>query len=227
MTLETIFVTQLTSIIGFIVVLFVLYRVLVAAKNATIESLKQQVNLQEQKLSGYENQQPDILLQVLQRRTEALEKELEERVGIQNQSPEEHKDSIERVKVIEEELKSNELVMERGLVVTRNARRITAHTRQYLLKMYNDTCQFCGLQDSQVMEMAHIKSFSSGGESSIRNMLLLCSNDHRLFDKGKWSINDDMSLLGKSGQLIISPKHDISKDSLKWHRETVLNSSVT
>ncbi|GLO60104.1 hypothetical protein MACH09_06120 [Vibrio sp. MACH09] len=222
MTLEAIFVTQLSSIIGFIVALFVLYRVLVAAKNSTIESLKQQINLQAQKLSDYESQEPDILLQVLQRRTKALEKELKEREEANIQSIEEQKDSIDRVKEIEEELKSHELVLERGLVVTRNARKVTAHTRHYLLKMYDETCQVCGLKDSQVMEIAHIKSFISGGESSISNMLLICSNDHRLLDRGAWSINDDFSLIGKEGKLNVSPKHDISKESLKWHRETVL-----
>jgi predicted restriction endonuclease len=227
MTLETIFFTQLTSIIGFIVVLFVLYRVLVAAKNATIESLKQQISLQSQKLSDYESQEPDILIQVLQRRTEALEKELKEREQANVQSAEEQKDSIDRVKEIEEELKSNELILERGLVVTRNARRVTAHTRHYLLNMYNETCQVCGLKDSQVMEMAHIKSFSSGGESSISNMLLLCSNDHRLFDRGAWGINDDFSLIGKEGRLNVSPKHGISKESLNWHRESVLKELTT
>ncbi len=227
MTLETIFITQLTSIIGFIVVLFVLYRILVATKNATIESLKQQISLQGQKLSDYENQEPDILIQVLQRRTEALEQELKEREQANVQSIEEQKDSIDRVKEIEEELKSNELVLERSLFVTRNARRVTAHTRHYLLKMYNETCQICGLKDSQVMEMAHIKSFSSGGESSVSNMLLLCSNDHRLFDRGAWGINDDFSLIGKEGRLNVSPKHEISKESLKWHRESVLKELTT
>ncbi|EIN9358118.1 HNH endonuclease [Vibrio vulnificus] len=222
MTLETIFVTQLASIVGFIGTLFVLYRVLVATKNATIESLKQQINFQAQKLVDYENQEPDVLIQVLQRRTEALEKELKEREEASAQSIEEQRDSINRVKEIEEELKSNELVLERTLVVTQNARKVTAHTRHYLLQMYNETCQVCGLKESKVMEMAHIKPFHSGGESSISNMLLLCSNDHRLFDRGTWAINDDLSLIGKEGRLSVSPKHDISKESLKWHRENVL-----
>ena len=63
MTLETIFFTQIASIAGFIVALFVLYRVLVSAKDATIEMLKQKISLNEQKLDELSNQDPDILLQ--------------------------------------------------------------------------------------------------------------------------------------------------------------------
>jgi predicted restriction endonuclease len=222
MTLETIFVTQMASILGFIVALFVLYKVLVAAKDATIETLKQQINLQEQKLSELESQEPDILIQVLQRRTEALEKELKEREELKDQSPEEASKSLERVKIIEKELQASELVLEKGIKITRRARQATAATRQFLLKLYDGSCQACGVENNSIMELAHIKSFHSGGESSVSNMLLLCPNDHRLFDKGSWGINDDMNFIRRIGKLRISQGHNVSKDSLKWHREQVL-----
>ena len=76
MTLETIFITQIASVVVLLLLSSILYRLLVSAKNATIETLKQQIELNEQKISEFESQEPDILLQRLIRRIEALENEL-------------------------------------------------------------------------------------------------------------------------------------------------------
>jgi len=226
MTIETVFVTQVVSIIGFIVVLFVLYRILIEAKVATIETLQQQINLLNQKLSEFESQEPDLLIQVLQRKTAALEKELKERIEVGNLTAKEADNSIAEVELIEKKLATSELVLEKGLEVTKRARAATAAARQYLLKVYEGHCQVCGACNGSIMELAHIKPFRNSGESSISNMLLLCPNDHRLFDKGEFGINSDLTLIGRHGKLTISKRHEISRESLQWHRENVLIKSA-
>jgi len=75
-TNQTIFYTQLGSIIVFIVSLFVLYRILVSTKDATIETLKTQVSLLETKIKDLSETSPDILLQRNVNRVELLTRDL-------------------------------------------------------------------------------------------------------------------------------------------------------
>jgi preprotein translocase subunit SecF len=77
MNIETVFITQIASIIGFTVVLFVLYRVLVSQKDATIELLKEKnSHLQEQLIAAREVT-PDKLAKKLSERIHVLLEELE------------------------------------------------------------------------------------------------------------------------------------------------------
>lgn len=78
MTIETVFYTQIASIAGFILSLFALYRVLVSAKDATIETLKQQISFLEAQSKASAEAAPDVLLQRFERRNALYEKELEE-----------------------------------------------------------------------------------------------------------------------------------------------------
>ena len=77
MSIELIFYTQIASIIGFIVALFVLYRVLVSQKDATIQLLKEKVAFTENKLTHAESQKPDALAKSLSDRVNNLNKEIE------------------------------------------------------------------------------------------------------------------------------------------------------
>ena len=77
MSIETVFYTQLVSIIAFIGALFVLYRVLVQSKDATIETLKSQISFLETKVKDLAETSPDVLLQRLEKRTTLLTDELE------------------------------------------------------------------------------------------------------------------------------------------------------
>ena len=88
--------------------------------------------------------------------------------------------------------------------------------------MYNNSCQICGLENETLMKLVHIKPLTLGEDPSISNMLLLCPNDYDLFDKGLIGIKDNLDLVGSSGRLNVSKEHVISKESLKWHRNTVL-----
>ena len=222
MTLETIFITQIASVLGFIVTLFVLYRVLVSAKDATIETLKQQISFNDQKIKELLEQEPDILLQRYQRRMEALEKELGALELEAIQSIEEKEDRIEKVEIIEEQLKNYEKSFEKGVHITRMRRQASIKTRTHLMKLYDGRCQICGLKNSSIMQICYIKPFTHGGEPTLNNMLLLCPNDHNLLDRGLIGINEDFSLIGASGCLNVAPSHNISSDSLKWHREMLL-----
>ena len=76
MTIETIFYTQLGSILAFVIVLFVLYRVLVNQKDATIQLLKEKNKYLSQKLSDLSQLTPDALAKSLADRVVLLDDEI-------------------------------------------------------------------------------------------------------------------------------------------------------
>jgi hypothetical protein len=64
MTSDLIFITQMASIIGYIGTVFILYRILVKQKDATIELLKNRISMLEQQLStgrDYDQQRISLL----------------------------------------------------------------------------------------------------------------------------------------------------------------------
>ena len=75
-TAETIFWTQIASIIGFVVALFVLYRLLVEQKDATIQLQKENISFLKDQLADAKLQSPDILAQILAGRVKLFEEEL-------------------------------------------------------------------------------------------------------------------------------------------------------
>ena len=77
MTIETIFYTQLASLVGFIAALFVLYRVLVSQKDATIQLLKERYDYLAQQLNDASKSSPDALAKSLSDRVKILDEEIE------------------------------------------------------------------------------------------------------------------------------------------------------
>ncbi len=75
-TTETIFWTQIASIIGFVVALFVLYRLLVDQKDATIQLQKENIAFLKDQLADAKLQSPDVLAQSLAGRVKYFEEEL-------------------------------------------------------------------------------------------------------------------------------------------------------
>jgi putative restriction endonuclease len=66
--------------------------------------------------------------------------------------------------------------------------------REALLKAYNNKCAFCGFPHAEALEASHIIPWnicSSAEKMSINNGILLCSNHHRLFDRGIISVSGD------------------------------------
>ena len=94
-----------------------------------------------------------------------------------------------------------------------------------LKTLYDYTCQVCGIRlesnDVPYAVGAHIKGLGRphNGPDIIENMLVLCPNDHYLFDTFAFSISDDYTLIGNEGSLIVKNSHQIGAEYLKYHRD--------
>jgi predicted RNA-binding Zn-ribbon protein involved in translation (DUF1610 family) len=75
-TTELIFWTQIASVIGFVVLLFVLYRLLVDQKDATIQLQKENILYLKDQLADAKQQSPDVLAQSLAGRVKLYGEEL-------------------------------------------------------------------------------------------------------------------------------------------------------
>jgi hypothetical protein len=76
MNIQTIFYTQLASVLGFISTVFVLYRILIKQKDSTIELLKERISYLESKFKDIEKQSPDVLVESIARRYEIAKSEI-------------------------------------------------------------------------------------------------------------------------------------------------------
>jgi hypothetical protein len=77
MTNEFIFGAQIASIIGYMGVVFILYRILVSAKEATISTKDATIELLKERIEQLENIAPDILLERTTTRLKAAYEEIE------------------------------------------------------------------------------------------------------------------------------------------------------
>ena len=77
MSNEVIFGTQVVTIIGFVIALFVLYKVLIEGKDAMISLLNERIADKEAKIAVLESQTPDELAKSLSSRVEVSLKEIE------------------------------------------------------------------------------------------------------------------------------------------------------
>lgn len=76
MNIETIFYTQIASILGLIFTVFALYRLLVSQKDSVIELLRQRISNLENKITDLETQSPDVLVESLASRVEIAKIEI-------------------------------------------------------------------------------------------------------------------------------------------------------
>ncbi len=76
MAIETVFYTQVGTIILFIVSLFTAYRVLVNQKDATIQLLREKCKFLEEKLDHASAEAPDVLARSLSERVDTLNSEI-------------------------------------------------------------------------------------------------------------------------------------------------------
>jgi len=93
--------------------------------------------------------------------------------------------------------------------------------------LYNFKCQVCQIsiptQLGHYAEGAHIKPLGKphNGDDNPNNLICLCPNHHIMFDKGVFSIKDNLQLIGcLSGKLIINDKHQLNLSNLQYHRQT-------
>lgn len=107
--------------------------------------------------------------------------------------------------------------VERIVRDTRQAKKVKEH--------YGYACQVCGIaiktNAGHYAEAAHIKPLGSphNGSDTPENLLCLCPNHHKMLDMGSIAINDDLSLVGMDGRLVVKQGHQVSLESLKYHRE--------
>ena len=94
-------------------------------------------------------------------------------------------------------------------------------------KLYNFECQVCGhpvlTRSGRYAEGAHIKPLGTphNGHDSCDNVLCLCPNHHVMFDRGSFSIDDDLTLIGiLEGRLTLHKTHHINKTNLEYHRKS-------
>jgi putative restriction endonuclease len=112
--------------------------------------------------------------------------------------------------------------------------------RVKVLDAYGRACAVTGEHSLPVLEAAHIKSYSAGGEHAVANGLSLRADLHRLFDSGYVTIDEEQrffvgrrlkddfengrSYYGLLGQALALPEDRTthpSRSALAWHRETV------
>jgi len=113
-----------------------------------------------------------------------------------------------------------------------------------VLPAYDFTCALTGYRmvaedGTTILDAAHIHSFKHGGPCLIRNGLALSKTAHWLFDRGFWSLSDDLHILVKTQHfhetgdpgLLLKPKDGTrirvptspafhpDPDHLAWHRK--------
>jgi len=94
--------------------------------------------------------------------------------------------------------------------------------------LYNFTCQVCGERlegtAGAYAEAAHVKPLGRphNGPDVEENVICLCPNHHVLFDIGGISVNDDLSIIGYEGKLILHKEHKLNNEYLAYHREHYL-----
>lgn len=62
--------------------------------------------------------------------------------------------------------------------------------RSLLLRHYPAECAVCGLEETFILEAAHVVPDSEGGPSDVANGRLLCPNHHRALDAGLYALTD-------------------------------------
>jgi putative restriction endonuclease len=112
-----------------------------------------------------------------------------------------------------------------------------------VLPAYDFTCALTGYRmvaedGTTILDAAHIHSFSKGGPCIVRNGLALSKTAHWLFDRGFWSLSNDLHVLVKKHDfyetgglsLLLKPKdglvlekvpalnHRPDPSYLAWHR---------
>jgi putative restriction endonuclease len=114
-----------------------------------------------------------------------------------------------------------------------------------VLSAYHGHCAITGSKIRPVLQAAHIRPVTSGGENRLDNGLLLRSDVHTMFDNGYLAVDTQHKLLvsprlrtdfgngeqfyAKEGQVIELPDRRAdqpNREFLEWHRDTVFKASL-
>ena len=78
------------------------------------------------------------------------------------------------------------------LNVGRKVRTVTTAIRRALWA-HDKGCGFPGCSNTRFVDAHHIRHWSDGGETSVENMVLLCSSHHKLVHEGGYSVQRDQT----------------------------------
>lgn len=135
---------------------------------------------------------------------------------------------IYRFRLVKNDIVSNYNLSDNNKV-ERDQYQISKPKRDYLIplelkKDYDYKCQVCGIRLETNGEPhavgGHIRPRGRphNGDDNKNNMIVLCPNDHLLFDEYGFTIDDDFKLIGREGKLNVIPDHEINKENLRYHR---------
>jgi len=105
---------------------------------------------------------------------------------------------------------------------------------EWVKKVHNDTCQLCGAQlitpGGTTSDAAHIKPLGEphAGPDIVENVMCLCPNHHRLFDRGAWVVLDGFIARNNMdgteiGLLHVIAEHAMDPQYFAYHRELIAN----
>lgn len=98
--------------------------------------------------------------------------------------------------------------------------------RKNIVRLYDSRCAFChlrviALDETNIVDGAHIKPFSKFKDDTYSNGISLCKNHHWAFDHGWFSINDDYQIVIRQDWLTESAAQG-SKLMREYHGEGII-----
>jgi 5-methylcytosine-specific restriction endonuclease McrA len=96
----------------------------------------------------------------------------------------------------------------------------------WIKNIYKGKCQFCKIvittPNGKYSEAAHIKAKRDNGDDHEQNVLSLCPNCHKQFDKGAIWLTDNLEIVhfkkGTIGEVFKDERHIINIENVKFHR---------
>jgi hypothetical protein len=104
----------------------------------------------------------------------------------------------------------------------------TRSVADWVKSIYEDTCQRCGVRlhtpMGSVSEAAHIHAIGEGGPDIPGNVLCLCPNDHRTYDRCAWYLTENLRVrvVGESEDRPLARSiHPIDSDCVLAHLQVL------
>jgi hypothetical protein len=110
-----------------------------------------------------------------------------------------------------------------ALNIGRRARTIPPAIRRALM-VRDRGCAFPGCTYTRFLHGHHVKHWLHGGETSLENLLMLCTFHHHLVHEGGWTVSagveGDFVLHSPAGKLVAAePQRELAGDTVDWLRE--------
>jgi putative restriction endonuclease len=104
-----------------------------------------------------------------------------------------------------------------------------AEVARWVKELYDYRCQVCGLRlvfvSGPYAECAHIRPLGTphDGDDDPGNVLCLCPNDHKRFDRGALVLTDTLQVLDIASRtttpLAVDSGHAVDLESVRYHRD--------